>query len=136
MVMTYIIVILLHNRAQCTKEFTISFFKIIIVKNLSTYKTAYSLPAQHLFLMGQLMLTTISKQHELTYFFHGMPTWIRIVRHIGNTIIRQMFRNNIEQFILHFITNPRVESMGNNVIEGPHRFLKIQDVPLYQGYIV
>ena len=65
-----------------------------------------------------------------------MPAWIRIVRHIGNAIISQMTRNNIEQFIFHFITNPRVESMGNNVIEGPHRFLKIQDVSLYQGYII
>ena len=136
MVMTYIIVILLHYRAQCTKEFTISFFKIIIVKNLSTHKTAYGLTAQHLFLMGQLILATISKQHELTYFFHGMPTWIRIVRHIGNTIIRQMIRNNIEQLILHFIIDPRVESMCNNIIESPHRFVKIQNISLHQGYIL
>ena len=47
-----------------------------------------------------------------------------------------MTRNNIEQFIFHFITNPRVESMGNNEIEGPLLIRKIKMFPLYQGYII
>ena len=87
MVMTYIIVVLLHNGAQGTEEFTITFFEIIVVKDLCTYQATHSLTTQYLFLMRRFIMATISKQHELTNLFHGMPAWIGIIRYVSNTII-------------------------------------------------